>query len=200
MPGNLQCFQARDFFLRNNLGLFFYSWELCIPYVYIPLATFLRKQNRTSREGKIGHLSWHARRANHLITAGFCGMLCINKRMFFVWCSLNLSSSLHFYAPLIHLTYIDSPHSDFGIREIFACAIRNPGKYCLQNPKSWPLEYQIQLKESVIPLTIGIHNPRFQWQKLECSIWNPVSTAWNPESRLDYKGGRYFIEKSIIQP
>ena len=36
-----------------------------------------------------------------------------------------------------------------GIREILSCGIRNPG---LWNP-------QVQLKESIIPLTIGIRNP-----------------------------------------
>ena len=114
--GELQCFQARNFFLRKNLVLFFFLKAVYSLCVYT--ATFLRKQNRTSREGKIGHLSLHAPRANHLITAQFCAMLCINKRMFFVWCFLNLSSSLHAYAPLIQLTCIDSPHSDFGIGEI----------------------------------------------------------------------------------
>ena len=36
---------------------------------------------------------------------------------------------------------------------------RNPRKFCLWNPKSWVLESGIQLEESRIPLTIGIHNP-----------------------------------------
>ena len=144
--GKLQCFQARNFFLRKNLVLFFFLKAVYSLCVYT--ATFLRKQNRTSREGKIGHLSLHAPRANHLITARFCAMLCINKRMFFVWCFLNLSSSLHAYAPLIQLTCIDSPHSDFGIGEILlvqsgireniARRIRNPGlwnpEYSLRNP------------------------------------------------------------------
>ena len=36
---------------------------------------------------------------------------------------------------------------------------RNPRNFCLWNPESWALESGIQLKESGIPLTIGIQNP-----------------------------------------
>ena len=50
-------------------------------------------------------------------------------------------------------------NSDSGIQEIFACGIRNLGKFCLWNPKSWALESRIQLRESGIPLTIGIQKP-----------------------------------------
>ena len=143
----------------------------------------MRQQNGTSREGKIGHLGLHARRANHLITPGFSCMLCINKRMLFVLCFLNLSSSLHFYSPLIQLTCIDSPHSDSGIRKILlvqsgireniACRIRNPG---LWNP-----EYRVQRIRNLT----NDWNPqsKFQWQKLKSSTWNPESTGWNPESK-----------------
>ena len=49
------------------------------------------------------------------------------------------------------------PHAkESGIRENFACRIRNPGKLCIWNLESWVLESGIQLKESGIPLTIGI--------------------------------------------
>ena len=37
--------------------------------------------------------------------------------------------------------------------------IRNLGNFCLWNPESFTLEFGIQLKESGIPLTIGIRNP-----------------------------------------
>ena len=37
--------------------------------------------------------------------------------------------------------------------------LRNLGKFCLWNTKSWALDSGIQLKESGIPLTIGIQNP-----------------------------------------
>ena len=69
---------------------------------------------------------------------------------------------------------------DCGIREIFACGIRNP------------------------TITIGIRNPtkiwnpesKFQWQSQESGAWNPKSTVWNPESKnvLDSLtwGGRFF--------
>ena len=37
-----------------------------------------------------------------------------------------------------------------------------------------------QLNEAGVPL-----NPesKFHWQTLECSTWNPESTAWNPQSK-----------------
>ena len=38
---------------------------------------------------------------------------------------------------------------------------RNVGTFCLWNPESWALECRIQLKESGIPLRIGIRNPSF---------------------------------------
>ena len=48
------------------------------------------------------------------------------------------------------LTALSRPHlRDSGIRKIF----------CLRNSESWALESGIQLKESGIPLTIGIQNP-----------------------------------------
>ena len=37
--------------------------------------------------------------------------------------------------------------------------IRNLGKICMWNPESWALESGVQLKESGIPLAIGIENP-----------------------------------------
>ena len=37
--------------------------------------------------------------------------------------------------------------------------IRNLGNFCLWNPESFTSEFGIQLKESGIPLTIGIRNP-----------------------------------------
>ena len=36
---------------------------------------------------------------------------------------------------------------------------RNSGNFGVWNPQSWVLESGIQLKESRIPLTIGIQNP-----------------------------------------
>ena len=49
------------------------------------------------------------------------------------------------------------PHvRDTGIRDIFACGIRNPGRFEMGDLKSWALESGIQLKESGILLTIEI--------------------------------------------
>ena len=39
------------------------------------------------------------------------------------------------------------------------CGFRNPGKFYLWNPESWALESGMQLKETGIPLKIGILNP-----------------------------------------
>ena len=36
----------------------------------------------------------------------------------------------------------------------------NKGNFCLWNPESWAFKSRKQLKESRIPLTIGIRNPR----------------------------------------
>ena len=54
-----------------------------------------------------------------------------------------------------------------------------------QNPGAWKfllVESGIQLKESEIPLTIGIRNPSSTEKDLEPSTWNLESEAWNPES------------------
>ena len=69
------------------------------------------------------------------------------------------------------------------IREIFACGIQTPGKFCLWNPDSWALESEILLKESGIPLMIGIRNLSSTDQKLESGTWNPQSTVRNRESK-----------------
>ena len=58
---------------------------------------------------------------------------------------------------------------DFGIRDIFACGIRNPGGFEFGIPESWALESGIQLKESGILLTIGVQNP-----SSKVKDWNPV--------------------------
>ena len=58
---------------------------------------------------------------------------------------------------------------DTGIRDIFACGIRNPGRFELGILKSWALESGIYLKESGIPLTIEIRNPSSKDKD-----WNPV--------------------------
>ena len=68
------------------------------------------------------------------------------------------------------------PHvRDTGIRDIFACGIRNPGRFELGNLKSWALESGIHLKESEIPLTIGTQNP-----SSTDKYWNPVPGNRNP--------------------
>ena len=61
-------------------------------------------------------------------------------------------------------------HADSGSQEHFACDIQNPG-----------LESGIQLKESAIPLTIGIRNPSPTKKKSASNTWNP-----EPNFVLDY--------------
>ena len=58
-------------------------------------------------------------------------------------------------------TYI-APYKGIGIKE------------------SWTLESGIQLKDSGIPLTIGMQNPSST--EKDSSTWIPESVAWNPES------------------
>ena len=57
-------------------------------------------------------------------------------------------------------------------------------KCFLVNPESWlSVESGIQLKESGIPLTIGIRNPSSTDKNPESSPWNPESVAWNRQSK-----------------
>ena len=66
-------------------------------------------------------------------------------------------------------------HPDSGIREIFACRIRNPGKFCFWIPESCTLKFEKRLHESGFHLTIVIRNP-------SCTdkVWNPVPGIRNP--------------------
>ena len=43
---------------------------------------------------------------------------------------------------------------------MLACRIRNPGTFCLWNRKPWVLQSGIQVKETRVPLTTVIQNPR----------------------------------------
>ena len=54
--------------------------------------------------------------------------------------------------------------------------LRNQGKFCLWNMKSWALESEIQLTESGIPLKMesGLNVP------LKKKIRSPVTGIWNP--------------------
>ena len=79
---------------------------------------------------------------------------------------------VHGNTPLI----FQLPHGrDSGIREIFACGIRNPGKFNgLWNLESWALESGLQLKQSGILLTID--------------LFFSVLGIWNPRHRIQYSG------------
>ena len=55
---------------------------------------------------------------------------------------------------------------------------RKPGKFCSWNQKSLALESGIQLKESGIPLTIGIRNPSSTDKD-----WNLVPEIWTDPLR-----------------
>ena len=71
---------------------------------------------------------------------------------------------------------------DSSIREIFACRIGNPGRFCLPRILGCRLESWIQLKESGIPPTMGVQNP-----SSADKYWNPVPGIRTPqrvESRL----------------
>ena len=58
---------------------------------------------------------------------------------------------------------------------------RKPGKLCSWSQKSWALESGIQLKESGIPLTIGIRNPSSTDRRTR----NPVPEIWtDPQRRI----------------
>ena len=81
----------------------------------------------------------------------------------------------------VELTAYSSPHergSVFRNQGNVVYGIRNPRKFCLWNLKSWALESQVQLKESGIPLNIGIQNPSST--RLTDKDWNPVPAIRNP--------------------
>ena len=60
---------------------------------------------------------------------------------------------------------------------------RNLGTFCLWNPEPWALESRIQLKESRIPLRIGIGNPSSAGKESGLQQLNPESTVRNLESK-----------------
>ena len=66
----------------------------------------------------------------------------------------------------------------------FACSIWNLINFRLWSLESWSLESGIQLKESGIPLTIGMRNPSSTEKEPGSSTWNLESTAWNPECAI----------------
>ena len=97
--GKLQFFQACNFFLKKQLDAFFF---------FLRAVYSMREQNGTSREGKIGRL---ARSPSQPFNNRKVFLYALHSnRMLFVLGFLNLSSSLHFYSPLIQLTCVDSPH------------------------------------------------------------------------------------------
>ena len=65
------------------------------------------------------------------------------------------------------------------IRENFACEAGIREKVYLWNPESWDLESEIQLKETGIPVTIGIHNSAFTGKN-----YNPVPGICNPPHEI----------------
>ena len=85
---------------------------------------------------------------------------------------MNLKMRLTFYllmflGPIVVNKRVVAQCKGIGIPE--------SGKIMLEYPKSWALEFGIQLSASEIPLTIGIQNPS--------SIdrdWNPVPGIRNP--------------------
>ena len=142
--GSYSFFKPAIFFKRNNPVLFFF---------FLRAVYSLREQNGTSREGKIGHL---ARSPSQPFNNRKVFLYALHSnRMLFVLGFLNLSSSLHFYSPLIQLTCVDSPHvreSRFWNLQHFCLCNPESGKIYLADPKSWALESRILLKESGIPL------------------------------------------------
>ena len=88
---------------------------------------------------------------------------------------------------------------EFGFRNVgkgFACGIHNPGKFVLVGSRILGFEFRNQLKESGIPLTIGIWNPSSTDKYWNCRTQTPESTAWNPESTsvLDITWGEACIK------
>ena len=81
-----------------------------------------------------------------------------------------------------------------------------PGNVCLWNPKSWALEFEMQLKESGIPLTIGFQNPnpltKTVINYLECGLQRVEFTInprllWIPLHRANLQLSILHIQASI---
>ena len=71
-------------------------------------------------------------------------------------------------------------YPDSGVWKMFACRIRNPGKFFLWNPESRALESRIEIK---YPTKEWNLESKFHWKRLESSTRNPESMEWDPESR-----------------
>ena len=73
-------------------------------------------------------------------------------------CYINALDNAFAFQVVVKLHTPTHPPPPLVVRESgrFACGIRN---LCLWNLESWTLESGIQLKESGIPLRIGIRNP-----------------------------------------
>ena len=112
---------------------------------------------------------------------------------------------------------------DSGFRKIFACGIRNLGKFYTWNLESWALESGIQLKESGILLTIriqnpsstdkdwnqvpgirnplcGIQNPRLSWIPLYEAILYRAFSVTCPAATQIYCNKRTFLHNKVILP
>ena len=85
-----------------------------------------------------------------------------------------------------------------GIRKIFGRWNLESGKFELWDPDSRALKSGIQVKESEVPVTIGLRIPSFNDK--ESSTWNSKSTAWNPESKtvLDYPKHGTIVKTAML--
>ena len=104
----------------------------------------------------------------------------IPLRFLFEIRSITEISSVESLFTCSRLTFINqiSPHVryKFGFRDpgIFSFGFRNPESFCFLDPKPWTLESAVHVKESVIPLTIGIRNPITRIRNKQRGIQNPV--------------------------
>ena len=92
------------------------------------------------------------------------------------------------------------PNSNLNFKP--CCGIRNPRTFCLWNPESWVLESGIQIKESGIPITIGIQNSTVLQkntgiQYLESGIHSVESRIQDCAGLFPYMGWRMSIYNYI---
>ena len=72
-------------------------------------------------------------------------------------------------------------NSNSGVPEFLP--VESGNQKCV-NLESWlSVESGIQLKESGMPLKIGIRNPSSTDKNPESSLWSPESVAWNRQSK-----------------
>ena len=101
--------------------------------------------------------------------------------------SIVLASHLHFGDEL----FFSFSRSRSTCSDIVPCLSQNSSAPCkvFGDPENWALEFEFQVQDSRVPLTVGIQNPSSTDEESGSSYRNPRSTAWNSESKTVLRQG-----------